>query len=342
MHEDEQVEKMRASKPVPSRGTLPHLLSSLDLLHLVLRDGVALGRLNHRRLVSAFSVWRASTRVGTSQARRKLLAQALIRRMAERAVGRTMAAWHEVMIHRRKEVRALRFWLRRAQMKAYNCLKTFRAERTSKTRMLAFALARLSHRKLAAAFDAWRGSSDEQEAWETKMATAIGIRIVARRVSSTVAVWHAVTVLRRRQARAVKHWQHGELMARFNAWVAIPRENSRHFRTQMLAAYFIARPLRVKNVCSMMVTWHEVLEMRRKDARALRFWIQKAQKKALSAWWHSRGCASTHPRRRPAHASTHTLLTSLIFFVDCPVLAGLKSGILLKSMVHKCQHQMLL
>jgi len=248
----------------------------------------AVARMAHRQLAGLFGMWLAGTAFEIQLSRKQQLGGGAMRRMAERGVCCAMVAWHEVMVLRRRQLRALRFWLQRAQARSYNRWKEYRAERVYKTRLLAFAVGRLARRKLAVAFDAWyRGTaadSDRQQVQGQKRAESAAMRMVERGVCSMMAAWHEVTVLRRRQARALKHWIERSLAAAYMRWAEHVTGARVLVRKKTVATQVVSRRIAVRKVCSMMLAWHEVITLRRRHVRALHFWIRKTQHKALHVW----------------------------------------------------------
>ena len=85
-------------------------------------------------------------------------------------------------------------------------------------------MAKMAQRQLSGAFEAWvstvqevRARADEKQQ-KLRAASSVALRMAERGVCSAMGAWHEVMVLRRRQARALKHWIERSLAAAYMRW----------------------------------------------------------------------------------------------------------------------------
>ena len=148
-------------------------------------------------------------------------------RMAEGGACSAMAAWHEVTVLRRRQARALKHWTERQLVSAYNRWTEHVHETRRQRQLLGKALGRMAQRQLARAFDAWMESVEETRADAARqqhVASGVALRMAERGVCSAMATWHGVAVLRRKQARALKHWTERQLAAAYGRWAEHAQE----------------------------------------------------------------------------------------------------------------------
>ena len=99
---------------------------------------------------------------------------------------------------------------------AFNRWVEHAAERRRQQQLLNKAVRRMAHRKLAGAFDVWMEMLEEAKADAARqqhVGSGVALRMAERGVCGAMAAWHSVLMLRRRQARALKHWAERQLAA---------------------------------------------------------------------------------------------------------------------------------
>ena len=175
-------------------------------------------RIIHRELNRAIATWHEHT----TAAHVERLVVARWQRRAECAAFQAWA-WHvneqarQRVIASRVLMRAMKRTLHAAFEGWWMSMFVSFEQRT----LIRRSLGRMMHRQLTAAFTAWLDRTQSIVDERTKVlrvANGAVMRMVQRGVCSAMSAWHGAVVLRRRQARALKHWMFCQAAKAYNRW----------------------------------------------------------------------------------------------------------------------------